>query len=997
LPEDSDKPFPDNPLVTEKSPLISYVQSLTSSAKFSPQIVCQRHIQAIKATYAQPQQPLDQAIASGLRRQGIERLYSHQAQAINAVREGHDLIVATPTASGKSLIYNLPVLETCREDQTAHALYLFPLKALAQDQARTLAALHAAVTGSSVLGKVPVFTAIYDGDTTTAERARLRKRPPPVLITNPDMLHLSLLPYHDGWSSFFKGLRLVVIDEVHVYRGLFGAHVAWVLRRLQRIAAYYGASPRFIMLSATIGNPGQFAEKLIGRAPLVIDQSGAPAEEKQVLFIKPWDSAAHTSSQLLEAALKRGLRTIVYTKSRKMTELITLWTKPRLGELAVRLSSYRAGFLPEDRREIEQQLADGRLLGVISTSALELGIDIGDLDLCILVGYPGSVMATWQRSGRVGRGGRPSAVILIGGEDALDQYFMLHPEDFFNRPAEHATLDPLNPRISRQHLHCAAAEVVLSEDEPLLNTSNRIRQEVDELTARGILFRDATLPRWHASRKRPQRLFDLRGGGLKLSIIHRNTGEIIGEIDAGRAVHDVHPGAIYLHLTKTLLVVDLNLSGQEVVVEDIKPTYYTRPMVSKQTEIISRFASKSICGLHVSWGSLKVTEQVSGFQKIQQFTGKPIATVPLDLPEQTIETEGLWIDLPPACKQMLEDRQMHFMGAIHAVEHALIAMFPLLILCDRNDIGGISCPYHEQTEHASIFIYDGYAGGAGLAAQAYELIETLIEQTTRCVVSCPCETGCPSCVHSPRCGSGNRPIDKQAALTLLQDIRQGCFQHGDALSRTRPDVQGLPLPQRPAPACFAGGRDALPEHYCVFDLETKRSAQEVGGWHNVEQMGISVGVVYDSKIDGFAAYLEDEIDALIDHLASAAVIVGFNILGFDYRVLAGATGRQLYERPTLDLLKLIQDRLGYRLSLNRLAEQTLGHTKSSDGLQALRWYKQGKIREIVDYCRQDVALTRDLLLFALDNGYLLFSNKAGATVRLPLPCAEALATILTEK
>ncbi|MBE0582301.1 MAG: DEAD/DEAH box helicase [Desulfofustis sp.] len=984
--------------MTEKSPLISYVQALTASAKFSPQIVCQRNFQAIKAAYAIPQRPLDQAITNGLHSQGIERLYAHQAQAIDAVRNGRDVIVATPTASGKSLIYNLPVLESCREDRTAHALYLFPLKALAQDQARTLTALHAAVTGNDTAEEVPAFTAIYDGDTTTAARARLKKQPPPVLITNPDMLHLSFLPYHDSWSSFFKGLRLVVIDEVHVYRGLFGAHLAWVLRRLQRIADYYGATPRFIMLSATIGNPGQFAEKLIGRAPLVIDQSGAPAEEKQVLFINPWDSAAHTASQLLEAALKRGLRTIVYTKSRKMTELITLWTKPRLGELAARLSSYRAGFLPEDRRAIEQQLADGRLLGVISTSALELGIDIGDLDLCILVGYPGSVMATWQRSGRVGRGGRPSAVILIGGEDALDQYFMLHPEDFFNRPPEHATLDPLNPRIARQHLHCAAAEVVLDEAEPLIAASTRIRHEVDELTTQGVLFRDATLSRWHASRKRPQRMFDLRGGGLNLSIIHRHTGEIIGEIDAGRALHDTHPGAIYLHLTKTLLVVDLNLSGQEVVVEDIKPTYYTRPMIAKQTEIIARFASKSVCGLQVSWGSLKVTEQVNGFQKIQQFTGKPIANVPLELPEQTIETEGLWIDLPPACKQMLEDGQMHFMGAIHAIEHALIAMFPLLILCDRNDIGGISCPYHEQTEHASIFIYDGYAGGAGLAAQAYELIEALVEQTERCVVSCPCETGCPSCVHSPRCGSGNRPIDKQAALTLIQAIRRGCFEHGEGLSGVQRDVQALPLPQqRVAPALFVVGRDALPEHYCVFDLETKRSAQEVGGWHNVEKMGLSVGVVYDSKLDGFATYLEDEIDALIDHLASATVIVGFNILGFDYRVLAGATGRQLYDRPSLDLLKLIQDRLGYRLSLNRLAEQTLGQTKSADGLQALRWYKEGKIKEIVDYCRQDVALTRDLLLFALDNGYLLFTNKAGATVRLPLSCDEALAAILTEK
>ncbi|MCB2214581.1 MAG: DEAD/DEAH box helicase [Desulfobulbaceae bacterium] len=980
----------------DKSPLTRYVEELCASPKFSPQIVCHRLLPGSDARTAPLRQPLSEAIVDGLRRQGIERLYAHQVEAMDAFRAGHDLIVATPTASGKSLIYNLPVVQTCLAEPSAHALYLFPLKALAQDQARTLAQLSAAIIGDTTVHGTPRFVSIYDGDTTTAERARMRKQPPPVLVTNPDMLHLSLLPYHDSWSSFFKGLRIIVIDEVHVYRGLFGAHLAWVLRRLKRIAAHYGASPRFIMLSATIGNPGQLAEKLIGRQPAVIDRCGAQAEEKDMLFINPWDSAAHTASQLLETALKRGLRTIVYTKSRKMTELITVWTKPRLGALAARLTSYRAGFLPEDRRAIERQLADGTLLGVISTSALELGIDIGDLDLCILVGYPGSVMATWQRSGRVGRRGHRSAVIMIGGEDALDQYFMLHPDDFFNRPPEHAALDPLNSRITRQHLHCAAAEIPLEQDEPLLRCCHQIRRAVDELTEAGTLLRDGDGHRWHASRKRPQRQFDLRGGGVKLSIIHRHTGEIIGEIDAGRALHDAHPGAIYLHQTKTLLVVDLNLSGQEVLVEESKPTYYTRPTVTKETEILSRLASKSVCGIRANWGTLRVTEQVSGFRKIQQFTGKTIATMMLDLPPQTIETEGLWLDLPPACKQLLEDKQMHFMGAIHAVEHALIAMFPLLILCDRNDIGGISCPYHEQTGQSSIFIYDGYAGGAGLAAQAYELIEALLEQTERCVVDCPCETGCPSCVHSPRCGSGNRPIDKEAARFLLQAIKQDRFQlETDAVGDTAVDLPRPVVRQRATDAAGGRGRAALPAHFCVFDLETKRAATEVGGWHNADRMGMSVGVVYDSKLDGFATYLEDEVNDLIDHLASASVIVGFNILAFDYRVLAGISGRQLYDRPSLDLLKLIQEQLGYRLSLNRLAEQTLGRPKSADGMQALRWYKQGRIDEIVTYCREDVALTRDLLLFALDNGYLLFTNKAGSTVRLPLACDAALVALLS--
>lgn len=973
----------------------AYVESLVNSPTYGPQLVCHRVLPAVPRATAVPARPFPEHFNSRLRAIGIDAFYTHQAAAFDALGEGRDIIVATPTASGKSLIYHLPVLHSCTVESGNHALYLFPLKALAQDQRNGLAALQAAMSDEPE-GTTP-YAAIYDGDTSSAQRGRLRRQPPPVLITNPDMLHLSLLPYHDSWSSFFKRLRFVIIDEIHVYRGLFGSHMAWVLRRLQRIAAHYGSTPQFIMLSATIGNPGQLAEKLTGRTPLVIERSGAPVETKHMLFLNPWDSGAHVATKLLETALKRGLRTIVYSKSRKMTELITLWTKPRLGPLADKLSSYRAGFLPEDRREIERDLANGTLRGVISTSALELGIDIGDLDLCILVGYPGSVMATWQRSGRVGRAGRSSAVILISGEDALDQYFMRHPDDFFNRPPEQAALDPSNSRISQQHLHCAAAELPLQIDEPLLAGTPSAHDEIQALVERGVLLQDEAGSSYHPSRKYPQRLFDLRGGGLKLSIIHRRTGEIIGEIDASRALREAHTGAIYLHLSKTLEVIDLNLAAQEVLVDDCKPSYYTRPLAHKQTEIIARSAHKEIFGLTVCLGSLKVTETITGYQKINHFTNKPIATMALDLPEQVIETEGIWLNLPEASRRLLEDHQLHFMGAIHAVEHAMIAMFPLLILCDRNDIGGISCPYHEQTGGPSIFIYDGYQGGAGLAAQAFELIERLLVQTTATIDSCPCESGCPSCVHSPRCGSGNRPIDKHAAQRLLQAVVTGSLASSrrTGLANEKIVGSGTPPPDRPTTPPVISGRAALPDHWVVFDLETKRGADDVGGWGAVEKMGMSVGVVYDSQLDGFAAYLEDEVDQLIDHLAGADLVVGFNIIRFDYRVLAGATGRQLFARPSFDLLKEIEGRLGYRLSLSRLAEQTLGQPKSADGLQALRWYREGRIQQIVEYCRRDVQLTRDLFLFALDQGYLLFTNKAGATVRVPLSCDTVLTRLLS--
>ncbi len=837
-------------------------------------------------------------------------------------------------------------------------------------------------TGENGLG----ICAVYDGDTGPSHRGRLRKKSPPVIISNPDMVHLSMLAYHDSWSSFFKNLRYVVIDEIHTYRGLFGSHMAWVIRRLLRIAHYYGSSPQFIMLSATVGNPRQLGEKLIGRPVEVVTRSGAPAGRKNMLFLNPWDSAAHTTAQLLEAALKRGLRTIVYTKSRKMTELITMWTRPRLGSLADQLRSYRAGFLADERRRIESELASGALLGVISTSALELGIDIGDLDLCILVGYPGSVMATWQRSGRVGRRAGESAVILVGGEDALDQHFMKNPDDFFKRSPEHAALNPLNQRISRQHLHCAAAEIGLSVDEDLVRSSAEIREEIEFLTRESILHQDADQSCWYATRKRPQALVGLRGGGVQMSIVDQSSGEVIGEIDAGRALKETHPGAIYLHSSKILQVNQLDIDTREVIVEEVKSNFYTRPSVHKETEILDTLKRKTIHGCTVSWGRLKVTEQVLGYSKINNFTQKVIATHQLDLPAQLIETEGLWLDLPDHQRRRLEDLKMHFMGAIHAIEHTMIAMFPLLILCDRNDIGGISIPHHQQTDQASIFIYDGYDGGAGLTEAAYLLIEDLFEQTLNTVRSCSCELGCPSCVHSPKCGSGNRPIDKAACLALLELIREGEGGGAPQIDPpvSKPHSDPPPVDQLQNLDELPTGLASLPDHFCVFDLETKYSADEVGGWGNARNMGMSVGVVYDSKLDGFVTYFEDEVSQLIDHLSECALVIGFNSRRFDYRVLSGYTENDLFMLPSLDLLEEVHNQLGYRLSLNRLAQETLGVGKTGDGLQALAWYKEGKLKEIAEYCREDVKLTRNLFLHAVETSHLLFRNKAGKSVRLPL-------------
>lgn len=989
--------------VTDSYDINEYLHSLKSSRKFGPQIVCQRTLPERAEEYSRPTFPLPDSVVHGLKTRGINELYSHQAEALNIIRQKEDIIIATPTASGKSLIYNLPVLEHYGKNADFHALYLFPLKALAQDQLRGLRLLHSAVCSHNDFDKTE-FAAIYDGDTTSYRKRKIREQTPPVLITNPDMLHLSLLPYHDSWSGFFKNLKFVVIDEVHTYRGLFGSHMSWILRRLIRVARYYGSTPQFILLSATIGNPEQLGRKLIGKSLRVLDQTGAPVAKKHIVFLNPWDSAAHAASQLLEAALKRNLRTIVYTKSRKMTELITMWTKPRLGDRMSKLSSYRAGFLPEERRVIEHDLSSGKLLGVISTSALELGIDIGDLDLCILVGYPGSIMATWQRSGRVGRGVKESAVVLIGGEDALDQHFMRNPDDFFSRNAENAPLNPLNSRITQLHLHCAAAERPLSTEEPLVANSRSIQKEIANLTEKAIIYQERSGHHWYASRKMPQRLVNLRGGGRQLCIIETKSGEIIGEIDAGRALKETHQGAIYLHRSETLLVHSLDLQGKEVLVNATTPRYYTRPIVKKHTQILEKYESKVVFGCRVSWGRLQVTEKVTGYQKVNNFTSKTISTESLDLPEQVIETEGLWMDLQETFRQQAEGQQMHFMGAIHAIEHAMIAMFPLVILCDRNDIGGISCPHHEQTGLASIFIYDGFVGGAGLSEEAYGIIDKLLRQTEKTVTSCPCDNGCPSCVHSPKCGSGNRPIDKAASLYILQQIlsttpHSGSYDNGTLPLQTLPDLQSAAQPQKIITSSpqnvHPNGIKALPPNYCVFDLETKLSAQEVGGWSRADRMGMSVGVVFDSVLDGFVTYLEEDAAQMVEHLSNSQLIIGFNNKRFDNQVLSAYSDIDLHKHVSLDLLEEIHARLGYRLSLDRVAEQTLGTIKSANGLQALKWYKEGKIKKIVSYCKKDVEITRNLLLFGLENGFLLFKNKAGSIVRLPLSLDVRLTELLS--
>ena len=955
-----------------------YIAALKQSEKFSQVIAAHRREPATEADTV-PLNALPPPLRQLVSALGIQGLYRHQLEAITHIQAGHNTVVATPTASGKSLIYTLPIVQSLMAAPATRALCLFPLKALAQDQLKTLEQMRPQLPEplASTLRAL-----IYDGDTSAYFRKKIREYPPAILITNPDMLHLSLLPYHHQWAHFFAGLKYVVIDEMHTYRGVFGSHVAWVLRRLKRICTLYGADPVFIMASATIGNPAGHAQRLVGAPVQLVDRSGAPRAARNTILINPLDSAATSATLLLEAAIRRQLRTIVYCQSRKMTELITIWTEQRLRGRNGCLASYRAGFLPEERRSIEARLAEGSLLGVITTSALELGIDIGNLDICLLVGYPGSIIATWQRAGRVGRKQQEALVVLLGHEDALDQHFMRNPDDLFDRPVEPVAINPENPHIAGPQLCCAAAESPLIAEEALIATAPG-QQLVESLTTSGDLLQSADGTIWFSPRKYPQRQVSLRGSGSTYAIIDQSGRRLLGEIDGYRALRECHPGAIYLHMAKTYHVDSLDLETGEILVSAVQPSYFTRVLTSKNTAILETNQSVEYGACRIHRGKLQVTEIFSGYHRVAQGSMRILARQPLQLPPLCFTTEGLWLEIPDGIRLRLEQEKHHFMGGIHALEHALIGLMPLFVLCDRNDLGGISHPWHEQTETPAIFIYDGHAGGMGLTAQAFAAIGELLVHTQKAVAACPCDFGCPSCVHSPKCGSGNRPIDKAACLRLLelllsrQPAAQPCLPPIISPPKQVPDKVTIP-------AC------SIPERFGVFDVETQRSAQEVGGWHRANLMRVSVAVLYENAANQFTTFTEDTIENLIDRLFALDFVIGFNSKRFDYKVLSAYTRRSFHTLPSLDILEVITTQLGYRLSLDRLAEKTLKVKKQGDGLLALQWFKEGRWKELTEYCRVDVEITRDLFLFGLKHRHLLFQNKAGQEVRLPVDFVRAV-------
>jgi len=940
----------------------TFVEQIRKSEDLGPQVVYYRYLPPEGPTYDESN-IFSPDILQLLRKSGIERLYTHQIKAIKKLQEGKDTLISTPTASGKSLVYNLPVIEQILRKPTARALYIFPLKALEQDQLKNL---YDFISG---LQEGRISATIYDGDTSTGDRQRIRNRIPNVILTNPDMLHRGILAYHERWAEFFSNLAFVIIDEVHTYRGIFGSHLAQILRRLKRICLLYQAKPQFILSSATIHNPHDLGKNLIDKEVEVISQSGAPKSGQNFLFLNPLSSTNFLATQLFIQCLNSGLRTIAFTQSRKVTELISMWVKQLAPYLKDKVSSYRAGFLPEERRYIENKLASGQLLGVISTSALEMGIDIGYLDVCLLVGYPGTIINTWQRGGRVGRSGRDSLVALIANQDALDQYFMQHPAHFFEQSFEAAVIDPDNSHIIRAHLPCAAAEDPLTLNDGQF-WHNNLEDHLDFLESVGQLSRTSEgRQRWFATRKRPHLAVDIRSVGETYTIFEHGTGEAIGTIDGIRAFKECHPGAIYLHRASPYLVAQLMIDKKDIIVRRTELKYFTQIRSEKETEIIKINRSQPKGQFVVKLGELKVTEKITGYEKRRVPGQELIGVFPLDLPPQTFETVGLWVEIEAIIKTMVKDKGHHFMGGIHAIEHAAISLFPLFALCDRNDIGGISYYFHPQVGKAAIFIYDGYPGGVGLAQRGFDIILKLLGQTLDLIKRCPCEEGCPSCIYSPKCGSGNKPLDKRGAIMILEALT-GLISLADI-----PSIQ-----VKPQPLTYPVNRNRASEkgnekRILYFDLETQKSAREVGGWQNIHLMMVSVAVLFDSLGDRFYVFTEDQIDRLFEQFARADLVIGFNLKRFDYAVLGPYTSQNLNEIPTFDILEDIYNRLGYRLGLDHLVRETLNNKKSADGLQALEWFKAGEIQKLTEYCKQDVLLTRDLFLHGLEKGYLVYRNK----------------------
>jgi DEAD/DEAH box helicase domain-containing protein len=793
--------------VRRAAPLASIreiVDHLAAQDRTGEVITAVHHIPAREAQWAPMPEWVRPELLAAYAAKGIERLYSHQAQTAEAVHGGRNSVVVTPTASGKTLCYNLPILNAVLENPEARALYLFPTKALAQDQ---LAELHD--LGERLDNRFGVFT--YDGDTPADARAAIRERGH-IVLTNPDMLHAGILPHHTRWTRLFENLRYIVLDELHTYRGVFGSHLANVLRRLRRVAQFYGASPQFIACSATIANPGELAERLTEAKFDCISENGAPSGEKCFVFYNPPVVNRYLgirrgyigeASRLAQEFLKRGLQTLVFANSRLHTELLLTYLQqanpPAPGQ-AQPVRGYRGGYLPGERREIERGLRQGRVRGVVSTNALELGIDVGSLDAVVMAGYPGAIASTWQRAGRAGRRTGSSCALLVASSAPIDQFIVQHPEYFFGRSPEHAFVQPDNLEILVNHLKCAAFELPIAADEKFGEVE--LAPICERLAEAGFLHRAAD--HWHwVEQAYPADAVSLRAvtsdNFVIVDITANTTGppEVIGEVDFSSALTTVHPKAVYLHQGQQYQVDRLDFDERRAYVKRVDLEYYTdairytqvRVLEEAETARIARGERRHDAAAARTHGDVLVRSQVVGFKKIKFFTNENVGSGKLELPENEMHTTAFWLTLERPLIASLPFSVRERQSGMHGLLCALGSVSSLLLMCDRRDLGaavgerppspGIGLEWEEapadigatQEEpeffEPNLYLYDAYPGGIGFSEPLFVAADLLLRQTRELITSCPCEKGCPSCV-GPAGEQGERA--KEAALAILDRL-----------------------------------------------------------------------------------------------------------------------------------------------------------------------------------------------------------------------------------
>jgi DEAD/DEAH box helicase domain-containing protein len=696
-------------------------------------------------------------------------------QAAELAHGGSCVVVATGTASGKSLAYLLPVLTELLGDDRAGALYLSPTKALATDQLRAVRALQL----------MTVRAATFDGDTPHQERDWVRRHGR-LVLTNPDMLSRAVLPRHADWASYLRGLRYVVVDECHTYRGVFGSHVALVLRRLRRVCARYGADPVFVLASATSRNPEVSASRLTGRPVIAVTDDASPRGSTEFALWEPplmpssgdggehrapvRRSATAETGDLLADLVAEGARTIAFVRSRRGAEAVSLSARRALAQAAPsltdRVAAYRGGYLPQERRELERRLQSGDLVGVAATNALELGLDVSGLDAVVLTGWPGTVASLWQQAGRAGRAGQSALAVFIARDDPLDTYLVHHPEALFGRPVESTVLDPGNPYVLAPHLGCAAAELPLTDsDLELFGEPEVVRVLLGDLVRRGVL-RARTKGWFWTSRERPE--VDLRGtGGPPVRLVEHDTGRLLGTVDAAAAHSQAHRGAVYLHQGESWLVEELDLDDAVALVRAAEPDYSTSAREITELTIVESLRSTAYDGVELHFGTVDVTHRVVSFLRTQIGSGAVLGEQALDLPARRLRTRAVWYTVAPELLWAAGLAAADVAGAAHAAEHAAIGLLPLFATCDRWDIGGVSTAMHPDTGTCTVFVYDGHPGGAGFAEQGFVRGGAWLAATRAVIAACECPVGCPSCVQSPKCGNGNEPLDKAGAVALL--------------------------------------------------------------------------------------------------------------------------------------------------------------------------------------------------------------------------------------